>query len=164
MLRLMQAGLVAGFVQAIAVAAVTTAILAWSGDGFSLPMPTSFGSPIQYSLSSFATFVGWIDLLIAIGVALTGTPFVEATAICIRDASRRLRPTEPHHAAKILLAQLCVASAGFAILATRLPPFDPIEVAETSGCGAAALFAWPGIMSIGVAAFGANAHAAAKAL
>jgi hypothetical protein len=31
-------------------------------------------------------------------------------------------------------------------------------------CGAAASFAWPGIMSVGVAAFGANAHAAAKAL
>jgi hypothetical protein len=43
-------------------------------------------------------------------------------------------------------------------------PIDLIELAETSECGAAALFAWPGIMSIGIAAFGANAHAAAKAL
>jgi hypothetical protein len=164
MLRLMQAGLIAGFVQAIAVTAVTTALLVWSGYGLWLPMPTSFGWPIQRSLNSFTSAVGWIDLLIAIGVALTGTPFVEATAIRIREASRRLRPTEPRLAAKILLSQLCIASAGFAILGTRMPPVDLIEVAETFGCGAAALFVWPGIMSIGVAVFGANAHAAAKAL
>jgi hypothetical protein len=164
MLRLMQAGLIAGCVQAIAVVAVTTALLVWSRYGVWLPMPTSLGTPIQRSLNSFMPLLSWIDLLIAIGVALTGTPFVEATAIRIRQATSRLRPTEPRHAAKFLLGQLCMASAGFAILATRLPPVDLIELAETLGCGAGALFAWPGIMSIGVAAFGANAHAAAKAL
>jgi hypothetical protein len=164
MLRLMQAGLMAGFAQAIAVVATTTTLLVLSPYGIWLPMPASFGSPIQHSLNSFTPVVVWIDLLIAIGLALTGTSVVEATAIRIREASTRLRPSAPGHAAKILLAQLSITCAGFGILATRVPPVELIELAEIFGCGTAASFAWPGIMSIGVAAFGANAHAAAKAL
>ena len=81
----------------------------------------------------------------------------------IREAARRFYPPAPDHACKALFVQLCAASAGLAVLALRPPPGFLIAAADTWGWGPAAMLIWPGMMSVGVAAFGANAHAAGRA-
>ena len=72
-------------------------------------------------------------------------------------------PPAPDRACKALFVQLWTTSAGLAVLALRPPPGLLIEAADTWGWGAAVLLKWPGVMSVGVAAFGANAHAAGRA-
>jgi hypothetical protein len=164
MLRLVQAGLIAGCIQAMMAAAATIAIMLSLRHGLLIPVPATAGFQTEPLFPSTTPLLTWIDLLTALGVALTGNRFVDRTAIRLRQASRRLCPKDPDHAARALLVQLWIATACFAVLALRSPPVALIQVASGLGCAAAASFVWPGMMSIGVAVFGANAQAAAKAL
>jgi hypothetical protein len=72
-------------------------------------------------------------------------------------------PPEPDLACKALFVQLSASSGGLAVLALRPPPGFLIAAADTWGWDQAAMLIWPGMMSVGVAAFGANAHAAGRA-
>ena len=111
-----------------------------------------------------ASALSWINLLTAIGVALTKNRFVDATSVRLRDTSKRLYPTHPSYAVKTLTVQFSIVSIAFAALVLSQPPLIVVELAGALGYAEAASFAWPGVTSIGAAAFGANAHAAAKAL
>jgi hypothetical protein len=164
MLLLFQAGLIAGGMQALLVAAAGIGVLLAIRYGFLTPMLTTIGAESGALLASTTPLLTWIDLLTAVGVALTGNRFIDATAMLLRRASGCMCPTAPNGAAKTLLVQLWIASAGFAALALRSPPVALVELSTNLGWAAAASFAWPGVMSIGVAIFGANAQAAAKAL
>ena len=164
MLRLIQAGLIAGCLQAIVVAVVTVTFVLYFGSGFLRPLPMSDVIQTDQKLTSIAPLLTWIYLLTALGVALTGNRFVEATAFYLRLASRRTFSTDPGRASMTILVQLWIAAVGFAVLALRPPPAALVEVVSALGCTAAASIAWPGLLSIGSAAFGANAYAAAKAI
>lgn len=164
MLRLFQAGLVAACIQFIAVGLATLFVFLSARHGLIVPVPPVVGPDTDSQLASIFPLLTWVYLLIALGVALTRGRFVDFTAARVRRASRLMRPTEPVHATKTLLVQLWLAVIGFVILALRSPPYPLIEAGRYFGCIGAASIAWSGMMSIGVASFGANVHAARKAL
>jgi hypothetical protein len=159
MRRLFRAGLVAASAQILAVAVATVAVMIVFRRG--LMMPASGAAESQ--LQSAVRLLLWIDLLLAVGIALTRNRFIDETARRIREAAQRFYPRAPDHACKALFVQLWATSAGLAVLALRPPPGLLIEAADTWGWGAAVMLIWPGVMSVGVAAFGANAHAAGRA-
>ena len=159
MRRLFHAGFVAASAQILAVTAATVAITIALRCGLVIPSSGAAESELQ----SVVRLLGWIDLLLAIGIALTRNRFIDETAGRIREAARRFYPPAPDHACQALFIQLAATSAGLAVLALRPPPGLLVEAADTWGWGAAAMLIWPGVMSVGVAAFGANAHAAGRA-
>jgi hypothetical protein len=159
MRRLFRAGLVAAAAQILAVAVATVAVAIALRHGLVIPASGGAESEVQ----SAVRLLPWIDLFLAVGIALTRNRFVDETAGRIREAARRFYPPAPDHACKALFVQLWATSAGLAVLALRPPPGLSIEAADTWGWTAAAMLIWPGVMSVGVAAFGANAHLAGKA-
>jgi hypothetical protein len=159
MRRLFRAGLVAASAQILAVAVATVAVAIALRHGLVIPASGAAESEVQ----SAARLLPWIDLFLAVGIALTRNRFVDETAGRIREAAQRFYPPAPDHACKALFVQLWATSAGLAVLALRPPPGLLIEAADTWGWGAAVMLIWPGVMSVGVAAFGANAHAAGRA-
>jgi hypothetical protein len=164
MLRLFEAGFVGGCIQVLAVAISTGAILLLIQMDWLGPTTSTIGPQAEPGLKSAASLLTQIDVLMALGVALSGNRIVDVTSVRLRQACHSFCPSKPDHAAKTLLVQLVIASLGFLVLAFRSPPPALIQLANALGSNAAASFAWPGLMSIGAAAFGANAHACAKAL
>jgi hypothetical protein len=103
-------------------------------------------------------------LIVAAGLAMTGTKAVDLTAASICRAASRMRLARPEHALKTLIFQLGVPAIAFAALAFRAPPEVMSEIARNLGCDSAANAIWGATMSIGLACFGATANAAFKAL
>jgi hypothetical protein len=85
----------------------------------------------ESELQSAAPLVLWIDLFLAIGIALTRNRFIDETARRIREAARRSYPLAPDRACKALFVQLWATSAGLAVLALRPPPGLLIEAVDT---------------------------------
>jgi hypothetical protein len=106
----------------------------------------------------------WGCLLVAFGFALTSGRSVELTARRIRRGSHLVQVVGPRHVLMALTAQFGLAAILLAILALREPPHPIIVVAEYFGVGSAASIIWAGATSVGVACFGASAHAALKAI
>jgi hypothetical protein len=98
------------------------------------------------------------------GIFLTSDRSIGLTAKRIRHASRLMRFVPPGHTLRTLVAQFGIAAVVFAVFALRTPPESLIEGSRYFGCAGAASIAWAGIMSIGVACFGASAHAALKSI
>ena len=159
MRRLFRAGLVGASAQILAVAAATVAVTIALRCGLVIPASGAAESELQ----SAVRLLRWIDLFLAVGIALTRNRFIDETAGRIREAARRFYPPTPDRACKALFVQLWAASAGLAVLAFRPAPGFLIAAADTWGWGPAVMLIWPGVMSVGVAAFGANAHAAGGA-
>ena len=143
----------------MAVTAATVAVTIALRYGLVIPASGAAESELQ----SAARLLMWIYLFLAVGIALTRSRFIDETAGRFREAARRFYPPEPDLACKALFVQLSAASGGLAVLALRPPPGFLIAAANTSGWGPAAMLIWPGVMSVGFAAFGANAHAAGRA-
>ncbi|MCA1371340.1 hypothetical protein I6F15_28930 [Bradyrhizobium sp. BRP14] len=114
--------------------------------------------------SSIYRFLAWFYLLTAFGAALTGSHFVDATTAHIRHASRLMRPAEPDLAARILLTQLWLTTAGLIVLSLRPPPEALRQAGLCLGNVDTASIAWPALMTGGVACFGAMTYATIKAL
>ena len=159
MRRLFHAGFVAASAQILAVTAATVAVTIALRCGLVIPASGAAESELQ----SVVRLLRWIDLFLAVGIALTRNRFIDETAGRIREAARRFDPPVPDRACKALFVQLGVTSAGLAVLALRSPPGLLIDAANMWGWGPPVMLIWPGVMSVGVAAFGANAHAAGKA-
>jgi hypothetical protein len=102
-----------------------------------------------------------IYLLTAFGVALTRHRFVDLTADRIRRASRLMNRSDPDRAANTLMVSLWFAAMGFGAVTLNSPPSFLTEQGWHLGNFDAAPIIWSGMMSIGVASFGANAQAAA---
>lgn len=162
-IRLFLAGLVAACAQLMAVALAMFLVFLAAHAGLIARTLAQICPNIAASPSSVSPLLTWVFLLTAVGIALTSGRFVDFTAAHIRRASRLMRPIEPDHATKALLVQLWLTAVGFAILTLRPPPDVWIEVAHNFGGACAASIVWSGLMSIGVASFGANAHAARNA-
>lgn len=128
------------------------------------PGKGALGTEAELGLHSFSHILIGTYLLTALGIALTQGRFVEATAEHIRRASRALNPKRPTDGAKVLSVQLWFATIGFAVMTFHEPPAILVEATREWGCAAAAPMTWAAIISIGVASFGANAHAAMKAM
>jgi hypothetical protein len=67
---------------------------------------------------------------------------------------------DPKHGLKALVAQFGLAAVLLAILGFRAPPYPIIVIVQYFGCGSAASVIW----TVGVACFGASAHAVLRTI
>jgi len=101
-----------------------------------------------------------IYLLTALGVALTRHRLVDLAADRVPHASRLMNRSDPDRAANTLMVSLWFMAMGFGAVTLSSPP-SLTEQGWHLGNFDAAPIIWSGMMSIGVASFGANAQAAA---
>jgi hypothetical protein len=156
--QLSAAGIFAGLVQALMVLGLSVAAIRHLGIEQFLSVETD--SETVARGVSYATLVAWSDILIAVCLSMIQTRQVDLTARRLKTGFRRLSPRDPDHAASSLLVQLSLTSIGFAVLAMRPPPGFVLSLGSMLGSAGYGALIWPAAMSIGVAAFGANAHAA----
>lgn len=107
-------------------------------------------------------FLGWTYLIMAMGLALTSDRSIELTSDRIRRGSQFMRSLPPAVAFRVVAFQCGLAAIMCAVLLLA-PPRPLIELSSYFGCAGISLIIWAGMTSIGVAYFGANAHAALKA-
>jgi hypothetical protein len=160
MLSLFRAGLVAACVQCMATGIVTLAAFSAVRNGGTTPIETDAVS----DLDALLPFLQWCYVVIALGVSLTSHRFVGLTAARIRLASQLMHQAERDHVTKSLLTQLTLTSIGFVILGLGPAPDIWVAIARHLGWGWLGPVAWSSLMSVGAASFGANAHAARRAL
>ena len=118
----------------------------------------------ENSWLSTTPLLPWGCLLVALGFALTSGRSIEVTARRIRRGSDLFQVVGPKHVLMALTAQFGLAAILLAILALREPPNTITVVVEYFGVGWAASIIWAGVMSVGVACFGASAHAILTAI
>ena len=161
MARLFHAGLVASILQLVGIGIATPRVI-WLG-GHGLTVSLEVGA--EYDTQAAASFriLPWIYLVLASGAAMTANRFIDLTAVRISHASRLMNPTKPDQAAETLLPQLSVVAVSCAVM-TVFPPDLLAPAFHALGHPHTASLAWSAIMSIGAAAFGANAHATARSL
>jgi len=158
MLRLFQAGAIAGLMQCIAILLATLLIFSYARHRIeNLQVPAD-----DQAVLSLIPLLQLIYLLTAVGVAATRHRFVDLTAARIRRASRLMNHSDPDRAANTLMISLWFTAMGFAAVTLGSPPSFLTELGWHLGPFDAAPIIWSGMMSIGVASFGANAQAAAQ--
>jgi hypothetical protein len=101
---------------------------------------------------------------VALGLALTSNRSIDITASRIQRGSRIVRLGSPQHILMSLIAQFGLAAILFAIFALQTPPNAIISVGKYFGFPGTVSILWTAVMSVGVASFGASAHAAVKAI
>jgi hypothetical protein len=157
MLRLFQAGVIAALMQGVAILLVTLLVFSYAHHRIeNLQVLTD-----DPTVLSLVPLLQLIYLLTAVGVAATRHRFVDLTAERIRRASRLMNPSDPDRAANTLMISLWFAAMGFAAVSLGPPPSFLTEHGWHLSYFDAAPIIWSGMMSIGVASFGANAQAAA---
>jgi hypothetical protein len=158
MLRLFQAGVIAALMQCIAILLATLLIFVYAHHRVeNLQVPAD-----DPTFLSLIPLLQLIYLVAAVGVAATRHRFVDLTAERIHRASRLMNHSDPDRAANTLMVSLWFAAMGFAAATLGPPPSFLTEQGWHLGPFDAAPIIWSGMMSIGVASFGANAQAAAQ--
>jgi hypothetical protein len=120
-------------------------------------------APGRDSALSVVSLLPLIYVVFAAGVALTKHRYVTLTSTRIRRASRLMSSSEPDRTAGTLAICLLFASIGCASFALQPPPAILVSMNWHLGLQAAAPILWSAVMSVCVASFGANAHAALDA-
>jgi hypothetical protein len=153
MLQLLHAGVIAIFRQFVAVFAIALILLSTelSGGGVNLS-------------SAKVSLFAWSCVLVAVGLALTISQSTHLTAIVMLRASHFKRHAASKPALMMVVVQFGLAAILLSILAIRRPPHPIVVIAEMFGVGSSASLAWPALMSLGVAGFGATAYAGVKAI
>jgi hypothetical protein len=158
MLRLFQAGAIAALMQCIAILLATLLVISYAHHRIeNLQVPAN-----DPTILSLIPLLQLIYLLTAVGVAATRHRFVDLTGERIRRASRIMNLSDPDRAANTLMISLWFTALGFAAVTLGSPPSFLTEFGWHLGPFGAAPIIWSGMMSIGVASFGANAQAAAQ--
>lgn len=155
-LRLFQAGLIAGGVQAGTVLVMTPLVILFARyrhDDTSSHDPTL----------SVVALLPLIYVALAAGAALTKHRYVTLTSTRIRNASRLMSSSEPDRTAGTLAICLLFAAIGCASFALQPPPAILVSMNWHLGPHAASPILWSALLSVCVASFGANAHAAVDA-
>jgi hypothetical protein len=156
--RLFQAGFFAGCVQAGIVLVITPLVVLfaqyWDDDS------SASGHDPALSVVSLLPL---IYVVFAAGVALTKDRYVTLTSTRIRHASHLMSSSEPDRTAGTLAICLLFASIGCAAFALQPPPAILVSMDWHLGLHAAAPILWSALMSVCMASFGANAHAAVDA-
>lgn len=157
MLRLLEAGLIAGMRQLLAIILITS-IAFLASEKIMFESASGFLSHLEISRSA-SPVVTWTFLLTAVGFAFTQNRTLMLTAKRIRHATRLLGG---EHKSVSLAGQLVIATLVFALLALRPPPSFLIDACQYAGCLPATPVVWTGMMTTAVAFFGASAHAAIR--
>lgn len=159
---LFQAGFVAAALQLLTVVAFTAVVwlLSWIRADGRLPRFASF--PAGSSAMVFA-FLAWAYVLTGLGFALTKSRSIDLTADRIRTTAQLIHPRDPTDVAKALFVQSLITAAVLAILGLAIPLESPANFVSNIGFGLLGPLAWPAGLSVGVAGFGAIAHAAREA-
>jgi hypothetical protein len=113
--------------------------------------------------SSMITLLPLIYIVIATGIALTKHRYFKLTTTRIRHASRLMSSSEPERAAGTIAICLLFAALGCASIALQPPPAFLAAIDWRFGAYPAVPILWSGLISIAVASFGANSHAALDA-
>jgi hypothetical protein len=121
------------------------------------------GSAAGDPASSIITLLPLIYVMFATGVALTKHRYLTLTTTRIRHSSRLMSSSEPERAAGTIAICFLFASIGCASFALQPPPAFLVATNWHLGSYAAAPILWSALMSVAVASFGANSHAAADA-
>ena len=150
-LRLIQAGVIAAFLQCLAILLLTPIVITFAQSR--LDEQASHADPTSLNVTSLLQM---IYLLIALGLAFTHNRFVDSTAAYIRVASRQMHPLEPNLAANALLICLWFTAVGLAALTLGSPPSVLNELGWHFGPFEAAPIIWSAITSVGVAGFVMN--------
>jgi hypothetical protein len=161
MRELFHAGITAAKVQAVLVVGISIAVV-MSVDPARFTLTTGDAVP-GASASPVSVRLAWVDILAAMCVAMVRGRHIELTASRLLTGFRRISPRNSGRLATALLAQLSFAALGFVILALKETPVLILELGHELGFPGYVTILWPAICSIGIAAFGANAHAAALA-
>lgn len=165
MLNLFQFGFVAAGFQLVAVTLATPAVLALMRPGsiafLSMSFDVDAAAPSMETQSSILTGA---YLILSLGMVLTETRLLDSTAMHIRRISHLKDFSRPNLVMALLLFLFCLGAAGFVMLALQAPPKFLVDLGHYFGWGGRPPIIWPGTMSIGVAWFGGNAHAALRAL
>jgi hypothetical protein len=165
MLRLFQAGFVAAAFQLLAVALATPVVLALMRPGSLAFLSTSFGSDATApSMETQSSELTGAYLTLSLGVALTENRLLDSSAMHIRRVSHLTKVSGPYLVMALILILFGLSAAGFNMLALQAPRKSLVDVGHFLGWGGRFSIIWPGTMSIGVPSFGANAHAALRAL
>jgi hypothetical protein len=157
-LRLFQAGLIAGCVQTAIVFAITPLVILFAQ--YRDDDTSASGRDPAFSVISLLPL---IYVVLAAGVALTKHRYVALTSTRIRHASRLMSSSEPDRVTGTLAICFFFASIGCASFALQPPPAILVAMNWHLGPHAAAPMLWSALMSVCVASFGANAHAAVDA-
>jgi len=156
-LRLFDAAAIAALMQGIAALLATLLVLAYARHKIgNLRVPVD-----DPTIQSLIPLLQLSYLLTAAGVAATRHRFIDSTAARIRRASRLRNPSDPDRAANTLTIALWFTAMGLAALSLGSPPSFLTARGWHLGYVDAAPILWSGMLSIGVASFGANAQAAA---
>lgn len=157
MFRFLSAGLLAGCLQTLVVATATLAMLWRSG----ISAVALEGSSILAGLSVGARSrnLALVYILGALLVTLVRTPSIRSTAHNFRSGFRNISPKNPEDAANTLLVPIIVAAAGCGILSVKNAPSVLIHAGLFTENSTCADVAWPALLSVAGAAFGATAHA-----
>lgn len=165
MLRLFQAGIVAISLQLVAIITITVAAGLASRGGFFPLFPSATNRFTDNPILIFgAPFLTWAYSLIAIGFAFTRGRFVDVTAEHIRRAARAMRPADLTKIIRILFSQFLLCAVGSAIIGLALPPDILVVWGREAGWSSLGPLLWSAACSLGVAGFGATAHAAYRAI
>jgi hypothetical protein len=108
-------------------------------------------------------FLPLIYVTLAAGVALTKHRYVTLTTARIRHASHLMSSSDPDRLAGTLAICHFLASIGCASYTLQPPPDILVALDVYLGPHPAAPILWSALMSVCVAGFGANAHAATDA-
>jgi hypothetical protein len=156
MLWLFQAGFVAAYRQLIAVVSLALAVLILVSAELNPQRYLSVGSYAEAS-----QLLTWTYLLIALGLAGTSNKAVKQSAERIHLAFRAIR-CPAGLTPEVLAFQMALAAVMLVVLMLQMAPEPIVELGRYFGYVSGAKVVWAGAMSVGIAYFGACAHAVLK--
>lgn len=163
MSQLLHAGIVAGRRQLVALVVLTSILLVITPKEHIAQNLSVTSKPEILPLSAMRLFT-WAAVLVALGLALTSSRSIDITTSRIQRGSRFLRLGPSQHILMTLVVQFGLAAIPLAILALQAPPNAIISVGHHFGFPGAVSIIWTAVVSVGVASFGATAHAGVRAI
>ena len=159
MLRLLEAGIVAGKRQIVAAIAITVLAFTLAPDRIAVPIKEVGSDPIDEFAVCMSLALTLAYLVTAVGLALTYDMTVDLTAKRMRHAVRLLGVGDGNMrlAAQLILVALILFS-----FALGRPPELLIKVSRLLNSPYPAPVIWISTLSVAIAGLGASAHAALR--
>ncbi|MCR8725509.1 hypothetical protein [Frigidibacter sp. ROC022] len=158
MFRFLRAGIIIGGVQALGVTVYNIALIARYG-GIQFTPARFLDHAGTHTISAPLTLC-CIDILAALLLALIPNRCVEETAAALRAGFRLMAPCDPDRAAAAFTILLALSTTGCILLSFMGTPQLLLDAGRALGNPVYGAIAWPAGLSVAVAGFAANTHAA----